>query len=166
MAAGRVVTDSTPEYAVCHTLLMTKVVRIQRKREISEAAGRPSVDAAESIKLLLSTLSQEDRERVLEEIEQYIRPVPVAKAGDVLGAIVKFLPKSGTLTVDDFKTAVKRTGIEAKPKEVYNAIGYLTRRGHIRRVGYGRYIVDGIEVVTSDDLGSENSRHEDEYRTR
>ncbi|WP_186417590.1 hypothetical protein [Bosea sp. CS1GBMeth4] len=145
---------------------MAKVAKLHSKGPPARSrVARPSVDAAESIKLLLSPLTQEEREHVLAEIEQYIRPVPVAKAGDVLGAIVKFLPRKGTLTVDDFKAAVKKTGLEAKPKEIYNAIGYLNRKGHIRRIGYGRYIVDGVEVITADDLGGETARHEDDYRT-
>jgi predicted transcriptional regulator of viral defense system len=66
--------------------------------------------------------------------------------------------------MDELKARIKEQGIEAKPKEVYNAVGYLAKRGHIRRVGYGRYIVDGIEVVTADDLGGAPSRHEDGYK--
>lgn len=82
-----------------------------------------------------------------------LRPIAAPRAGDVLEAIVKLLPRKPTWTVGDIKQEVSAKGVSASPKEVYNAVGYLTRMGHMRRVGYGRYVVDGMEVVTSDDLG-------------
>lgn len=123
-----------------------------------------SASVAEAIKILLSNLSSAEREAILSEITEYIRPISVNKAGDVLAAIAKILPMKPEWSVEDLKIEVKKVGVEAKPKEVYNAIGYLTRKGHMKRVGYGRYVVDGIEVVTADDLGGAPSRHEDAYR--
>ncbi|MCZ3380404.1 hypothetical protein [Rhizobium sp. AG207R] len=120
---------------------------------------------AEQIKALLENVSQEDREAILGSVAEFVKPIPVERAGDVLGVVVRFVQRQQEVTVDAVKEAVRDAGLQASPKEVYNAIGYLTRKGHMRRVGYGRYTIDGVEYVTSDDLGGDSSRHEDAYRT-
>ncbi|MBB3570785.1 hypothetical protein [Rhizobium sp. BK491] len=135
-----------------------------RKAQRRNLAVGSSRSVADTIKFLLENLPHDDREAVLAEITDFVRPIPVERAGDVLGVIVKFAQRNQSISVQDVKAAVKQAGIEAKPKEVYNAIGYLTRKGHIHRTGYGRYIVDGVEIVTSEDLGGATSRHEDAYR--
>lgn len=121
-------------------------------------------DAVDTIKFMLARFSSEERELILKQITDFVRPIPVERAGTVLGLIIKMLPKKRAWTIDDLKTEIKEKGLEAQDKEVYNAMGYLTRKGHIRRVGYGRYVVDGVEVVTADNLGGETTRHEDAYR--
>jgi predicted transcriptional regulator of viral defense system len=65
-------------------------------------------------------------------------------------------------TTQEIKDDVESAGVKASAKEIYNAIGYLSRRGHVTRVGYGRYLVDGVAVVTADDLGGEPSTNESE----
>ena len=114
--------------------------------------------------MLLSTLSPDVQDRVLTEWLAELRPISTPRAGDVLGTIVRLLPRQKDWTVDDLKKRIVEAGVGASSKEVYNAVGYLTRKGHIRRVGYGRYVVDGMEVITSDDFGGPNTRHEDAYR--
>lgn len=118
-----------------------------------------------AVRTLIGGLSHEERERLLSELTELLRPIPAPRAGDVLNAVVRLLPRRRDWTVEDLKKDIKARGIEASPKELYNAMGYLVRRGRIRRVGYGRYSVDGAELVTSDDLGGSSIRHEDEYRT-
>ncbi len=145
---------------------MAKVSQLpKRSTDKRSAENFDSTQAVtEAIKILLSHLGAGDREKVIDELIAFVRPIPIERAGDVLGAIVRFLRPRQELSVEDLKTAVKEAGFEAKPKEVYNAVGYLTRKGHMRRVGYGRYVVDGVEIVTADDIGGESSRHEDGYR--
>jgi hypothetical protein len=138
------------------------VTRLCVKKHVEPVNSYRSV--TDTIKVLLSHLSDEDRENALEEIKKFIRPVPIEKAGDVLAIIAKVIPKRQNWTVDELKFEVKRLGSEFKDKEIYNAIGYLSRRGHLRRVGYGRYVVDGIEIVTAEDLGGETARNEDGYK--
>ncbi|HZP08385.1 hypothetical protein [Methyloceanibacter sp.] len=116
------------------------------------------------IKAFVSMLSLEQQERLLREMTEMIRPIPTTRAGEVLDMIARLLPERRNWTVSDLKQSVLKEGVTASAKEIYNAVGYLNRKGHIRRVGYGRYVVDGVEVVTADDLGGENSRHEDCYR--
>jgi hypothetical protein len=127
-------------------------------------ASALSQTVVNAIKQLVSGLSSADRARVLREITEIIRPIPVARAGEVLGAVVRLLPAQKTWTVDQLKQSIADQGLEAPPKEVYNAVSYLARKGHIRRVGYGRYVVEGVELVTAEDLGGPPSRHEDGYR--
>lgn len=124
-----------------------------------------SQNITEKIKALLERVPQEGREAILESITEFVKPIQVERAGDVLGVVVRFVQRKQEVTVDAVKEAVREAGLKASPKEVYNAIGYLTRKGHMRRTGYGRYMIDGVEFVTSDDLGGASSRHEDEYRT-
>jgi hypothetical protein len=117
------------------------------------------------IQTLLGSLPQQDQERFFREIADKVRPMPPSRAGDVLGAIVQLLPQRRKWTVAELKQRIGERGVSASPKDVYNAIGYLARKGRVTRVGYGRYVVDGMEIATSDDFGGANSRHEDEYRT-
>jgi hypothetical protein len=129
-------------------------------------ANQLSEAIVSGIRTLVAGLPPQEQERVLREITEMLRPISAPRAGDVLGTLVRLLPKRRDWTVADLKQVIGETGVEASPKEIYNAIGYLNRKGHIRRVGYGRYVVDGVEVVTADDLGGESSRHEDLYRDR
>ncbi|OOO32817.1 hypothetical protein EFR00_30265 [Rhizobium sophoriradicis] len=130
----------------------------------NERLPSDSQEVADQIRALLENVPQESREAILAAISEYVRPIPVERAGDVLGTVVRFVQRKQEVTVEDVKEAVREAGLDATPKEVYNAIGYLTRKGHMRRVGYGRYIIDGVEFVTSDDFGGAPSRHEDGYK--
>lgn len=145
---------------------MAKLTKISPRKEPARSAelfGSPK-SIADAIKFMLANLSEGDREAVLAEITEFVNPISIERAGNVLGVIIKFAQKNHQLTVDNLKEAVREAGLVVKPKEVYNAVGYLSRKGHIRRVGYGRYVVDGIEIVTSEDIGGAPSRYEDGYR--
>jgi hypothetical protein len=114
---------------------------------------------------VFEALSEEDRQDVLDKLVEMLRPIPAPRAGEVLDAVVKLLPRRKDWTVNDLKEQVSAKGVSASPKEVYNAIGYLARKGHIRRIGYGRYVVDGTVIVASDDFGGPTESQEDAYRT-
>ncbi len=117
---------------------------------------------ADAIKLLLSTLSTDEQEGILQEITEVIRPIPAPRAGDVLGAVVRLLPRRSKWTVEEIKQEVASKGVDATPKEIYNSLGYLVRKGRVRRTGYGRYLVEGAEYRTLDDLGLPPLRDEDD----
>jgi hypothetical protein len=110
-------------------------------------------------------LSEEDRQDVLDQLIEILRPIPTPRAGDVLDAVVRLLPRKKDWSVQDIREGVAEKGVSANPKEVYNAVGYLVRKGHMRRIGYGRYVVDGgTLIVASDDFGGPTASHEDAYR--
>ncbi len=112
----------------------------------------------DAIRTLLDALSPAEQERVL----RAVRPSATPRAGEVLGTVVRLLPSKSEWTVGEIKQDVAAAGIKATAKEIYNAIGYLRRRGHVKRHGYGRYTVAGVEIVTSDDLGGEPTRDEND----
>jgi hypothetical protein len=136
---------------------------------VEPAADAGAVARAENvvsaIKLLIAGLPPPEQERVLIELNRQFRPIPTERAGDVLATIVRLLPSRRQWKVEDLRQGVDAQNVEATPKEVYNALSYLARKGRIRRVGYGRYVLDGAELTTVDDLGLPPTRHEDEYRT-
>jgi hypothetical protein len=111
----------------------------------------------ELIETLLSSLPKADRARFVRGLTATIKPMSGPRAGEVLGEIVRLLPQRQSWTVAELKQTIDERGITASPKEVYNAVSYLTRKGHIRRVGYGRYLIDGVPVVTADHLGGQPS---------
>jgi len=147
-----------------HTLAMSRVVRFPKhSASASDAATDPrSREIAEEIAALLRTLSEPEQDRVLRMVTGAIRPIETPRAGEVLGTVVRLMKGGSQLTVDTVKRGVASEGVEATSKEIYNALGYLTRKGHVKRIGYGRYVVDGVGIVTSDDLGGEPARYEDD----
>ncbi len=52
----------------------------------------------------------------------------------MLSAIAELLPKQNEWTVTEI-----REKVDAPAKEIFNALGYLTRKKMVRRLGYGRY---------------------------
>ena len=105
---------------------------------------------------LLEPLPPAEQERVL----RTVRPATTPRAGEVLDTVIRLLPSETAWTVGKVRQDVAAAGIEATAKEVYNAVGYLARKGHVRRLGYGRYVVLGVGIITPDDLGGEPARDE------
>jgi hypothetical protein len=116
---------------------------------------------ADAIKAILGTLSPDEQQEVLDQITRAVRPIDAPRAGEVLGTIIRWMPREREWTVEEAKRVVFERSA-ATPKEVHNAIGYLVRTGRLRRVGYGRYWLDGIGLETLDDLGLEPLRNEDD----
>ncbi len=136
-------------------------------RSFSNANSRPDADAdqraeklVEIIKTAFSALSEREQESVARELAAIIRPIAAPLAGEVLGTIIRLLPTRRTWTVEALKEQIAAKQIGASPKEIYNALGYLTRKRRITRVGYGRYVVGGIPFETADDFGGEPSSTE------
>jgi len=113
----------------------------------------------DQIEALWSRLPEADRATVLRRLSMKIPRSPTPRAGPVLDSVVSVLLRKHSWSVSEIKEAVANDGIEAKPKEIYNAIGYLARRGQIRQVGYGRYYIVGIGagMETTDPLGPESN---------
>lgn len=114
-------------------------------------------------RMLVEALSPESREALLRTLS----PNPVDRIEEVstptgvLSRILRLVPTGSEVTAASLRRKVADFGVEAEPKEVYNSIGYLARAGALRRVGYGRYVVNGVEFSTSDNFGGEPDRLED-----
>ena len=94
-----------------------------------------------AIMVLLEALSPAERERVLRQAMDKLRPIDVPRAGGVLGAVVQLIPLDREWTVKELRQQLEQDGTSIANKELFNAVGYLTRKGHIRRLGYGRYTI-------------------------
>lgn len=116
----------------------------------------------DGIKLMLDALPPDQQQIAIDELIAALRPIPAPRAGAVLATIVRLLPRRREWTVENIKQEVAARGIEASNKEIYNSLGYLVRKGRVKRVGYGQYIIDGIGFATADDLGVEPLRYEEE----
>jgi hypothetical protein len=132
----------------------------------ADAPGNALDDAhAESVltafKALLAGLSPEQQERVRAALFKSFPQNSAPRAGQVLGTILKLVPRDRAFTIDEVKKSIEAEGIQATVKAIYNALGYLTRKHKIQRIGHGRYSIGGMPVVTSDELGGEPSREEE-----
>lgn len=123
----------------------------------SDAAGRATKAIATAIDALIEGLSPAAKEDVLRQVTEKLRPIPVPQAGDVLGVVVQLIPRDRQWTIAELKRSIEQSGSDISAKEIHNAVGYLTRKRHIQRLGYGRYIIDGIPVVSTDELGGQRS---------
>jgi hypothetical protein len=133
--------------------------------DAADASGNALDDAhAESVvtafKALLAGLSPEQQERVRAALFKSFPQNSAPRAGQVLGTILKLVPRDRAFTIDEVKKSIEAEGIQATVKAIYNALGYLTRKHKIHRIGHGRYSIGGMPVVTSDELGGEPSREE------
>jgi len=125
--------------------------------ESDEAAERTKA-YARAVQIMLDALPLAERETVIRLLSESVRPSEAgSKAGDVLGVLLRLLPKNERWTVEDFRKGIEQHGVEATDKQMFNAIGYLTRKGRIKRIGYGRYLVEGVPIVSADDIGGERS---------
>lgn len=141
---------------------MSKILRLDSNKKSEPAKKQDELvnQTLALIKTLISSLPEVDKHRVARELLKTIGPPESPKAGDVLASVISLMKHQSEFTVSEVKQHVEEAG-GATPKEVYNALGYLTRKGRIRRIGYGRYVVDGMEISTSDDFGIEPDRLED-----
>ena len=124
----------------------------------SSAPAPPSSDElAAAIEIVLRSLPPEQREGIKRNLLEDVQPIPTPRGGPVLRVIASTLPRQRQWTAKDIREVIRAKGIPASPKQIYNALGYLCRKGHIRQISYGHYVVEGIGagIVTSDDLGLE-----------
>jgi hypothetical protein len=147
------------EVCFWHTSGMSKMEPLRRQLEPSPS--HPNDRAIEAIVSAIDTLvdglTAADKEKVFRKITEKLRPFPVPQAGDVLGIVVQLIPRDRQWTVAEIKRRIEEAGADVPEKAIHNAIGYLARRQHIQRLGYGRYMIGGVPVVTTDELGGQRS---------
>ena len=133
---------------------MSNVVSLPASSERPNARSSDRGDALISaIKVMFGELTPAQQEKLRTDLEGIVRPIPAPRAGDVLGAVIRLFPKQPEWTVQELLRRLEEGGVEHTTKEVYNALGYLTRKQKIQRTGHGRYSIGGVPVVTSDELG-------------
>jgi hypothetical protein len=114
-----------------------------------------------AFKALLAGLSPEQQERVRADLYKSFPPNSAPRAGQVLGTILRLVPRDRPFTIEDVKKGIESEGVQATAKAIYNALGYLTRKEKITRIGHGKYIIDGLAWITSDELGGAPSKDEE-----
>ena len=135
--------------APLRSLTADEIASIERRLEY-ENIGKAWVRG------LLATISnlRARNEALVKELGAPPPPIPMPpRAGEVLGTVVRLLPRDKEFTVAQVKARVAAVGVKATEKEVYNALGYLHRRKYLRRIGYGQYLVavgTGTIVVLDD----------------
>lgn len=128
------------------------------------SAGRPaSEDTLEAEKLrliwvLIDALAPSSRADLAQQLSKYAEST--ASPTEALAKVIQLFPFQ-EVTASELRQKLAEQGVSAQPKEVYNSIGYLAKTGALRRLGYGRYAVNGVQISTSDDFGGERDRHED-----
>lgn len=141
---------------------MAQSKTLERHEQSTSLAGGDACLEANiaAIKQLYRALPEESRAEVLRELATTASAIPTPRGGPVLGAMAKILALRVQWSVPDIKQQIAELGVEAAPKDIYNAIGYLARRGYVRRVGYGRYVVEGAGLTAAEDFGGEPTRNE------
>jgi hypothetical protein len=113
-----------------------------------------------AFKTLLGGLPPELQERVRAALFESFPQNSPPRPGQVLGTILKLVPRDRAFTIEEVKKKIEDEGIHATAKAIYNALGYLTRKNKIQRIGHGRYIIGDVSIVTSDELGGAPSKDE------
>jgi len=139
---------------------MSNSIASKKPQENQSDQHAESILAA--VKTLVGGLSVDERERVLAELKKTFQPIPQPRAGsgDVLAEIIRLLPEQRSWTVEQIKERVEARGVQTEPKAIYNALTYLKRRKDIVHHGYGRYSVDGMHFVTSEEADGAPTSHE------
>ncbi|AIQ91179.1 protein of unassigned function [Methylobacterium oryzae CBMB20] len=113
---------------------------------------------------LLDTLPESRRQLVLQKLSAGSKPVSSRRAGDVTGIVLSFIKHKAreAWSVGQVKDEILRHYADTNPKEIYNSINYLAKTGRIKRIGYGKYMIDGNLVVSSDPLGEDPFPNDDQ----
>lgn len=104
----------------------------------------PAIDAALAGQAAELNREVERRREAEAECEQLRRLVELPRASDLISALSELVGRQREWRVADIRAAIHASGIETTEKQIANGLAYLTRRGKVRRLGYGRYTpVDG-----------------------
>jgi hypothetical protein len=134
---------------------MTNVRQFPNQQAVRQEAHYSSDAAAaiaDAIWALFDKLPVQDRNELVSQLLKVARPlIPASRAGDVLATVAKFLPKRQNWTAEQIRQEVSQAGITCSARDVFNAIGYLARKGLVERKGAGRYWVAGAAVESAGD---------------
>lgn len=121
-------------------------------------------DAAvmKAVLTLLDALPEARRQMVLQKLTASSKPISSRKLSGTMGIVLDFIRDKRNLSISEIKEEVLQHHAETNPKEIYNTINYLAKTGRIKRIGHGRYMVDGNLVVSSDTLGENPFPNDDQ----
>ncbi|MFC5554095.1 hypothetical protein [Methylobacterium iners] len=121
-------------------------------------------DAAvmKAVLTLLDTLPEARRRSVLQRLSANSKPISGRKSGEVMGIVIDFIRDKRSWSVSEIKEEVLQHHSETNPKEIYNTINYLAKTGRIKRIGYGKYMVDGNLVISADQFSEEPFPNDDQ----
>ena len=121
-------------------------------------------DAAvmKAVMTLLDTLPEARRQIVMQKLSSSAKPIAARKASDMMGIVLSFIKQKQSWSVSQIKKEILQQHSNTDPKEIYNTVNYLAKSGRIRRVGYGKYVIDGNLVVSSDALGENPFPNDDQ----
>ena len=135
--------------------------KFSEKAQENQALAQTAESILAAMKTLVAGLPADEREHVLGELTKAFRPIPQPRAGSgqVLAEIIRLLPQQRSWTVEEIKQRVEAR-LQTEPKAIYNALTYLKRRKDITHHGYGRYTVQGMHFVTSEEAHGLPTAHE------
>jgi hypothetical protein len=85
---------------------------------------------------------------------------PRAQKPTLDAEVIQLFKARAELTAREVHNHLQDKGIAVEPKQVFNALDYLRRKGRIERRGPGRYYLTdyGVVVETLDDLGIDDNQ--------
>jgi hypothetical protein len=125
-------------------------------RALSE---RAAVDARlakqeELIELIIGTLPPDRRAELRDRFAEIKSGTP-HKGGKAFGQVVQLFKSSAKAewTVPEIVKAIgEQNNSPAEPKQITNALNYLTNIGRVQRIARGHYIVGGAGLVTDEEI--------------
>jgi hypothetical protein len=161
MRATRPVDRSKSPYEAALLAALDDLAQVQSEiaaaREgLASREGR----AAEVIQLIRSLVAMLPPERASSFLqclrEAGVKSQPSTRAGPVYDNVIELFAKNRRRdwSAAEVQAALTDRGAQADPKAVYNVLGYLVRRGRLKRYGRGRYLlVDlGVGIELDQDL--------------
>jgi hypothetical protein len=117
---------------------------------------------AAAVVALLGSRPEDIQREILRRAAKAIPAPSVVKSGNVLGTVTSIFARSErkNWNLAEIKTAVAAEGLEASDKQISNSLAYLTRRGRLEQVAYGRYLnrdIGGV-LLTTEPLNAAPSR--------
>ncbi|KQT59956.1 hypothetical protein ASG52_19720 [Methylobacterium sp. Leaf456] len=99
--------------------------------------------------LLIDAMNHDEREAVAAHLASQ-RAAPLPLASDLLRFVGGLFSPGADLRVGDIVAAAQERDPTVTQKQVYNALGYLTRRHAIRRLKQGRYAAATAQPATTE----------------
>ena len=116
--------------------------------------------AADMLRGALQRVPEQKRRAVVDMLADMLAtPKTPKRGGTVLDNVIELFKQEQRpeWSAGEVVSALKDRGVTDKPKKVYSALTYLSSDGMkiLRRVGYGRYLVQGGGLLITHDRGGD-----------